>query len=121
MKGSFKEDQCRYTHRLVHVLILVLLCLPSFNNVFTVLGNSMTPCNGSIAECYVEEEMLMESEISRRFLEQQKKYISYDTLKKDQPACQGGKGKPYTKSESCLPPPSNPYDRGCKPIYRCKS
>lgn len=78
-------------------------------------------CNGSIAECNEELEILMDSEVSRRFLEQ-KKYISAGALKRDQPVCNGGSngGQPYSRSEGCLPPQSNPYQRGCSTYYRCR-
>ncbi|KAK9266089.1 hypothetical protein L1049_003503 [Liquidambar formosana] len=51
------------------------------------------PCNGSMAECNEDSEHLMESEISRRFLEQ-KKYVSPGALKRDQLVCNGG-GRAY--------------------------
>nr|DAD24133.1 TPA_asm: hypothetical protein HUJ06_025596 [Nelumbo nucifera] len=75
-------------------------------------------CNGSIAECSEEEEVLMESEISRRFLAQSNS-IGYGALKPNQPACGGPKGTSY--SGSCLPNPSNPQNRGCSKIYRCRT
>ncbi|XP_038723969.1 protein RALF-like 32 [Tripterygium wilfordii] len=76
-------------------------------------------CNGSIAECNEGYEVLMESEISRRFLEG-KKYISPGALKRDQPVCNGGAGgEAYSKS-GCLPPSSNSYNRGCSNYYRCR-
>lgn len=86
---------------------------------------SLTPhvstCNGSIAECNQEDELLMESEISRRFLEQ-KKYISNGALQRDKPVCNGGgSGEAYSNSGGCLPPPSNPHNRGCSKYYRCRS
>ncbi|KAE8650417.1 hypothetical protein Csa_010756 [Cucumis sativus] len=102
-------------------------CVPSQANPYNpdlclVRASSTHSCNGSIAECANEEEMLMESEITRRFLEQQKKYISIGALKKDHPACDGASGgQPYTRSGSCAPPPANPYNRGCSKIYRCRS
>ncbi|XP_004504374.1 protein RALF-like 32 [Cicer arietinum] len=78
-------------------------------------------CNGSIAECNQEDEFLMESEISRRFLEE-RRYISNGALKRDKPVCNGGaSGEAYSKSEGCIPPPSNPYTRGCSKYYRCRS
>uniref|UniRef100_A0A0A0L624 RALFL33 n=1 Tax=Cucumis sativus TaxID=3659 RepID=A0A0A0L624_CUCSA len=93
----------------------LLLLFLSFllQDLCLVRGSSMHSCNGSIAECANEEEMLMESEITRRFLAQQKKnYISYPTLKKDRPACDGASGQPYTKSGSCVPSQANPYNPG---------
>ncbi|KAL0336257.1 UNVERIFIED_CONTAM: protein RALF-like 32 [Sesamum radiatum] len=84
-------------------------------------GPSSSSCVGSIAECNQELEMLMESEISRRVLEQ-KKYISPGALKRDQPVCNGGEaGEPYSRGSGCLPEPSNTYNRGCSRYYRCRS
>ncbi|XP_071707767.1 protein RALF-like 32 [Rutidosis leptorrhynchoides] len=75
------------------------------------------PSNGSLEDLLNE---VLESEITRRFL-QDKKYISEGALKRDQPACDGGgKGEAYTKSGSCTPPSSNPYNRGCTKYYRCE-
>ncbi|GLT97726.1 hypothetical protein SLE2022_152750 [Rubroshorea leprosula] len=71
-------------------------------------------CSGSMTECNEEDEMLMESEISRRFLQQQK-YISYGALKRDQAVCNK---QPYRGN--CIPGPSNTYNRGCKAIYGCR-
>ncbi|XP_004147646.3 protein RALF-like 32 [Cucumis sativus] len=103
-------------------LLLLFLFLFLFQDLCLVRASSTHSCNGSIAECANEEEMLMESEITRRFLEQQKKYISIGALKKDHPACDGASGgQPYTRSGSCAPPPANPYNRGCSKIYRCRS
>ncbi|KAJ9183228.1 hypothetical protein P3X46_007116 [Hevea brasiliensis] len=81
--------------------------------------SASSSCNGSIiGECNEEYELLMESEISRRFLEQEKS-ISYKALDRDKQACSGDKGQSY--SSSCLPPPSNPPSRGCSKRYRCRS
>ncbi|KAL5053868.1 hypothetical protein RYX36_034550 [Vicia faba] len=78
-------------------------------------------CNGSIGECNEVGEELMESEISRRLLEQ-RRYISEGALKRDKPVCNGGAGgEAYSRSEGCIPPPSNPYNRGCSKYYRCRS
>ncbi|VFQ72957.1 unnamed protein product [Cuscuta campestris] len=77
-------------------------------------------CNGSIAECnIVDTELLLESEVSRRFLEEMK-HITPGALKRDEPVCySGGPGKPYTRS--CVPEPSHHYyDRGCSSYYRCR-
>ncbi|KAL2343513.1 hypothetical protein Fmac_004798 [Flemingia macrophylla] len=88
--------------------------------VISLTGHAST-CNGSIAECNQEDELLMESEISRRFLEQ-KKYISNGALQRDKPVCNGGSsGEAYSKTGGCLPPPSNPQSRGCSKYYRCRS
>ncbi|KAG9144363.1 hypothetical protein Leryth_024501 [Lithospermum erythrorhizon] len=100
-------------------LVLALLCLiPAVCSMNELQQQSKY--NGSITESddYIEE--MMESEISRRFLEQ-RRYISIGALKRDHPACDGGaSGTPYTRS-GCLPPPANPYNRGCSKYYRCRS
>ncbi|KAL0385657.1 UNVERIFIED_CONTAM: protein RALF-like 32 [Sesamum radiatum] len=105
------------------LLLITLACL--INNTAAALNDSAagpSSCVGSIAECdQVELEMLMESEISRRILEQ-KKYISPGALKRDQPVCNGGAaGEPYSRGSGCLPEPSNTYNRGCSRYYRCRS
>nr|GMD74248.1 protein RALF-like 32 [Ipomoea batatas] len=100
---------------LLLLLIHSLLLLPAT----AVSAGEGSRCNGSIAECSADEiEMLMESEVSRRFLEE-RKHISTGALKRDEPVCNsGGPGKPYTRS--CVPEPSNPHDRGCSSYYRCR-
>ncbi|KAJ4723088.1 Rapid ALkalinization Factor [Melia azedarach] len=103
----------------LHFSFFLILFLLLFSKAAT--ARSAQVCNGSIAECNEEFEMLMESEISRRFLEG-KKYITPGALKPDQPVCNGGsRGGSYSKSGGCLPPPSNPEDRGCPTYYRCRS
>ncbi|GMN62850.1 hypothetical protein TIFTF001_031947 [Ficus carica] len=101
-----------------YILILSLLY---FGSTASLIGGiAYAPCNGSIAECEVEGEMLMESEISRRILAQGK-YITPGALKPDQPVCRGNRGEAYSKAGDCLPEPSNPPDRGCQKYYRCRS
>ncbi|KAM4117220.1 hypothetical protein ACJW30_02G107800 [Castanea mollissima] len=97
---------------------LFLLGLVYFIHPASSANDDYTPCNGSIAECNEEDEKLMGSEISQRFLAQQKS-ISYGALNKNQPVCNGGSnGEAYSKSGGCLPPPSNPETRGCSKYYR---
>ncbi|KAL3567733.1 hypothetical protein D5086_030384 [Populus alba] len=84
------------------------------------VSSKTNECNGSIAECSEEYEFLMPSDISKRFLEEKRKYISPGALKPNRPVCNGGaSGQSY--SSSCLPPPSNPPSRGCSKYYRCRS
>ena len=72
-------------------------------------------CDGSMEECgEIDEELLMESESSRRILQANR--ISYGAIRRDLPACGGSGGY----SISCLPPSSNRYNRGCSKIYRCR-
>ncbi|XP_022871748.1 protein RALF-like 32 [Olea europaea var. sylvestris] len=81
---------------------------------------NFSSCNGSIADCDEELEILMQSEISRRILEN-KKYISPGALKGDQPVCEGSaSGKPYTGNSGCVPAPSNTPRRDCEQYYRCQ-
>nr|DAD24134.1 TPA_asm: hypothetical protein HUJ06_025597 [Nelumbo nucifera] len=102
-------------------MVLLLRVRSSGSSLVAAAGSSdkQWPFNDSIAECSREEEGLMESEISRRFLEQTNR-ISYGALKSDQATCgNGARGKPY--SNSCLPTPSNTVNRGCFKVYRCRS
>ncbi|KAK8539522.1 hypothetical protein V6N13_104246 [Hibiscus sabdariffa] len=92
-----------------------------FFSLICFCKTQLSHCNGSIGDCDGANEILMESEISRRFMEE-KRYISPGALKRDQPVCRGGSsGEAYSKTGGCLPEPSNPYDRGCSKYYRCRS
>ncbi|KAK6255256.1 hypothetical protein SCA6_016561 [Theobroma cacao] len=110
------------TMKSLHFFFLVFFSLLYLtNSAMSPVSDAYMPCNGSIGDCNEANEMLMESEISRRFLEQ-KKYISPGALKRDQPVCNGGsRGEAYSDTEGCLPQPSNPYNRGCSKYYRCRS
>ncbi|GLU10207.1 hypothetical protein SLE2022_270270 [Rubroshorea leprosula] len=104
----------------LHIGFLLFFSLTHLSNcAFSSVTDAFTTCNGSIAECNEEAEMLMESEIIQRFLEQGK-YISPGALKRDQPVCDGPGGQAYSKG-SCLPQPSNPKERGCSRYYQCRS
>ncbi|KAI3798183.1 hypothetical protein L1987_33452 [Smallanthus sonchifolius] len=84
---------------------------------YEAANESRPPFNDSLEDLLEE---LLGSEITRRYLAE-KKYISVGALKRDQPACDGGgRGEAYTKSGSCTPPESNPYNRGCSKYYRCQ-
>ncbi|EEF39655.1 RALFL33, putative [Ricinus communis] len=71
-------------------------------------------CTKKIGDCFEEPEM--ESEISRRVLVMQKKYISYETLKRDMVPCD----KPGASYYDCHAGEANPYSRGCEMITRCR-
>ncbi|KAJ4957153.1 hypothetical protein NE237_013936 [Protea cynaroides] len=110
---------CRYLHLLFPLLLIVLPAV-IFSATFT--DDAYLRCNGSIAECNEEEELLIESEIARRFLQESKNHISYGALNPDRPVCDGSaSGEPYSKTGSCRQPPSNPQNRGCSKIYRCRN
>ncbi|KAK9725815.1 hypothetical protein RND81_05G171500 [Saponaria officinalis] len=104
----------RSINKTTYFLFIFLLCL-------SIKGrNANLECNGSIAQCEAENEMLMESAISRRFLEEGK-HISFGALSRDQPACGGTpRGQAYSNNGGCLPPQENPYHRSCSKYYRCK-
>ncbi|KAI3926131.1 hypothetical protein MKW98_028267 [Papaver atlanticum] len=61
------------------------------------------------------EEMEMDSEISRRVLMMQKKFISYETLKKDVIPC----AQPGASYYNCHGHEANPYNRGCEVTTGC--
>ncbi|XP_010466739.1 PREDICTED: protein RALF-like 24 [Camelina sativa] len=61
------------------------------------------------------EEMMMPSEISRRVMMMRKRYISYETLRRDMVPCQ----KPGASYYACRSGQANSYNRGCSIITRC--
>lgn len=111
----------------VTFLYLVLFFLHtqlSFCNRVSVLGldslkNSemdvmvKRDCSQTIGECLTETEM--DSETNRRVLAMQKKFISYETLRRDMTPC-ANPGAPYYNCHSGV---ANPYNRGCEVITRC--
>ncbi|KAK9288765.1 hypothetical protein L1049_017229 [Liquidambar formosana] len=73
-------------------------------------------CTKKVGECMEAEEMGMDSETNRRVLAVQKKYISYETLKKDLVPCE----RPGASYYNCRADgEANPYTRGCEVISRC--
>ncbi|KAK6914350.1 Rapid ALkalinization Factor [Dillenia turbinata] len=72
-------------------------------------------CNGSIAECNRGNELLMENEIVRRYLEglNQISYRALDTSA----VCDVPGGQPY---RSCTGSPTHPGKRGCYEYYDCR-
>ncbi|XP_019089308.1 PREDICTED: protein RALF-like 31 [Camelina sativa] len=62
-----------------------------------------------------EDEDLMPSEISRRVLMAHKRYIGYETLRRDMVPCQ----KPGASYYDCRSGQANSYSRGCETITRC--
>lgn len=77
-------------------------------------SQSQRVCSKSIEDCFTDAE-LMESESSRRVLVMQKKYISYDTLRRDMVPCD----KPGASYYECHSGQANSYNRGCQIITRC--
>ncbi|RDY07169.1 Protein RALF-like 1, partial [Mucuna pruriens] len=65
-------------------------------------------CTKSIGECLTVSEM--DSESNRRVLVMQKKYISYETLKRDMVPCDRAGASYY----NCHAMRANPYNRGCE-------
>ncbi|KAM1229054.1 hypothetical protein ACFX13_008281 [Malus domestica] len=76
-------------------------------------------CEGSVAECMDDHDDVfgMDSEISRRILATSQ-YISYGALQRNTVPC-SQRGASYY---NCKPgAQSNPYNRGCSAIARCRS
>uniref|UniRef100_A0A6N2MXH5 Protein RALF-like 24 n=1 Tax=Salix viminalis TaxID=40686 RepID=A0A6N2MXH5_SALVM len=111
----------------LYLSLLFFLTLFSVCNADSVLGlNSLEKtseagattavsrgCSSKIGECFEETEM--ESEMSRRVLLMQKKYISYGTLKRDMVPC----NTPGASYYDCGARQAHPYNRGCEVITRC--
>ncbi|CAL0332902.1 unnamed protein product [Lupinus luteus] len=72
-------------------------------------------CNGFLGKCLHEDEISMEYSISRRKVEE-RRYISYDALKKDNPPCNRRGQSYYGCGRSGQ---ANPYRRGCSVITHC--
>ncbi|OWM83215.1 protein RALF-like 24 [Punica granatum] len=108
-------------------LVLLLLAHLSICNGFSVLDTKSAPlepsvvlgkaqCSGSIGECLTDPSE-MESDISRRVLLMQKRYISYETLKRDIVPCT----TPGASYYRCDAGQANPYSRGCEVIAGCRT
>ena len=78
-------------------------------------GKRLCSSSGNIEECF-NGGFEMDSEINRRVLTMQKRYISYETLRRDMIPC-GRAGAPYY---NCHVGPANPYSRGCEVITGCR-
>ncbi|XP_059632122.1 protein RALF-like 24 [Cornus florida] len=79
-------------------------------------AGKMGKCAGMEAAAEGEMEVEMDSESNRRVLVMQKKYISYDTLKKDMVPCD----RPGASYYNCRATgQANPYHRGCEVITGC--
>ncbi|KAL4320572.1 hypothetical protein HN51_064669 [Arachis hypogaea] len=117
-------SQPRFTSMTLVVLVLLVL----FSHTHSLSSSSMDlntsdlnavsrrVCRKSIVECLAENEM-MDSESNRRILamQQQKRYISYDTLKRDMVPCDRAGASYY----NCHARQANPYNRGCEVITAC--
>ncbi|CAN1334294.1 Protein RALF-like 31 [Linum perenne] len=99
---------------------LLILSLSLF-----LLHPSSPICNGSSVPVKIgspssfieeQEELEMESEVSRRMLMMQRRYISYATLKRDMVPCDNPGASYYDCHRSR---PANTYHRGCEVITRC--
>ncbi|KAI3706249.1 hypothetical protein L6452_23861 [Arctium lappa] len=68
--------------------------------------------------CDGGDDEMMESESSRRVLLMGKRYISYETLRRDVVPC-GTPGASYYNCRGSGNGVANPYNRGCEIITRC--
>lgn len=73
-------------------------------------------CTKTIGECLSLTDPDMDSETNRRVLAMQKKYISYETLKRDMVPCDRAGASYY----NCQAIRANPYNRGCEVITACR-
>ncbi|KAL5542785.1 hypothetical protein UlMin_010495 [Ulmus minor] len=67
----------------------------------------------NVEKCSIDIEM--DSEINRRILAMQKRFISYETLKRDMTPCENAGASYY----NCHGKRVNPYSRGCEVITGC--
>lgn len=78
-------------------------------------SNPRPRCEGSIGECFEDDEMQMDSEINRRVLAG-RSYISYRALRANSVPC-SRRGASYYNCRSTSQ--ANPYRRSCTRITRC--
>jgi len=121
-----KRNRNIYSLQLFLAAFLLVLVLVELSSQFRVdamqADTEQVQYSGSMVECsdeMAEEELSMESETSRRIV-RAVKYITPGVLRSDSAFCGKVKrGEPY--QGSCLPPPSNNYNRGCNKYYKCRS
>ncbi|KAI3926137.1 hypothetical protein MKW98_028273 [Papaver atlanticum] len=104
---------------LLVLLVLQQVIVDTSNAEFT--KKSRKNCSDSsslIGECNGEEEMLMDSEVSRRFLAEVNG-ISYKAIRKDRPVCGAGEHRSYR--DPCTPQSVHKYTRGCEKANQCRS
>ncbi|KAJ7546981.1 hypothetical protein O6H91_08G063500 [Diphasiastrum complanatum] len=78
-------------------------------------------CDGSVGECNLDQEFLLDSDVHRRILAQQQNYISYGSISAGRVPCPPGSGRSYyTPNCNSARGPVNPYKRGCSAITRCR-
>lgn len=115
------EHQMRKAHSFLPfaIIVVVLLCGLSRNNVSAERRiNSNNPrCNGSIAECQEELELVMDSDVHARLLQQQTKPITLGAIAQDGATCNNGNGKNYN---GCSGKASAIYTRPCNEANRCE-
>ncbi|KAK2443207.1 hypothetical protein P8452_21561 [Trifolium repens] len=111
-------SQPRFTSTIFLFLTLLLIHthLPISTSLNLLHNTEITKrvCTKTIGDC-LEESELMDSESNRRVLAMQKKYISYDTLKRDMVPCDKAGASYY----NCHPKQANHYSRGCEVITAC--
>ncbi|KAI3856190.1 hypothetical protein MKX03_027772 [Papaver bracteatum] len=103
----------------VLILLLLQVFIGTSNAEFTKkLRKNCSDSSFLIAECNEEEEMLMDSEVSRRFLAEVTG-ISYKAIRKDRPVCGAGEHRSYR--DPCTPQSVHKYTRGCEKANQCRS
>ncbi|GER24740.1 ralf-like 33 [Striga asiatica] len=81
--------------------------------------NSQVTCQGSIGECIIDGEFVMDSETNRRILaSNRRKYISYGAMTPGQIPC-SRRGSSYY-SNCRRKGAVNPYRRSCSSITKCR-
>ncbi|PHT33012.1 Protein RALF-like 24 [Capsicum baccatum] len=108
-------------HKMQKILFFLIFIMIFCNGVSVFDLNSVKDCNFDVMGkrgCVekVDQEDMMDSESNRRVLLMQKKYISYETLKRDLVPC----NTPGASYYNCRAPgEANTYNRGCEIITRC--
>ncbi|XP_074301439.1 protein RALF-like 24 [Silene latifolia] len=97
-------------------LLLTLIILQTHLNFSTGFSNSALNCDEKVKNSSTMEEIDGNNNgIIRRILSAERKFVSYETLKRDVVPCSTA-GSSYYR---CGAAPANHYSRGCSVITQC--
>ncbi|XP_057783670.1 protein RALF-like 24 [Salvia miltiorrhiza] len=100
-------------HSLCALALLLLASVLSLSDLNSSELDAV--CAGKIGQCALQED-LMDSESNRRALLMRRRYISYDTLRRDLVPCDRPGASYYNCKGTGV---ANSYGRGCEMITRC--
>ncbi|KAH7291700.1 hypothetical protein KP509_29G029300 [Ceratopteris richardii] len=98
------------------LLVTTTLALTTNFDIDFASRSSSGKCNGSLGQCDLDSEFLLDSEVSRRILAGTSGYISYGALSANRVPCStAGRSYYNCRGSGAI----NPYTRGCGRITKC--